>query len=475
MRLMLLAITSCVLRVDFALILVCFGRENVPMSTKQSESGDQARQSIIAVGAGPSNLSLAALAAPLNALRVTLLERTSEIRWHSGMQFDDAELQVSYLKDLVTLVDPTSRFSFLSFLKSEKRIYRSLVANRDYTSRLEFERYIQWVAKTLPDLQLGVDVDGLTCDRTGLKVHSNKGVHTADHVVVGVGRSPKIPDVAGADQVGVHSADFLHRDLESRYAGKRVAVIGGGQSGAEIVSHLLRTFQDNIKISWICNRANLLPLDDTPFINEQFFPNYIDYFAGLDGDLKEKLVTQFRCTSDGISERTLSQLYRQLYDLECVRQKPGIVDLHVATSLQRVIPKSGWVYLELRDELRGQTHMESCDEVVYATGYSYSAPQFLHEFIGGTPELSEDRSVVWSGSSKNRIFVQNSDVMQYGLAEPNLSLLAWRAAGILNEIGSDAPYDLDEMSGALKWQHPLEVIGKKESSECLSPPQHQYS
>jgi lysine N6-hydroxylase len=30
---------------------------------------------------------------------------------------------VSYLKDLVTLVDPTSRYSFLNFLVREGRIY----------------------------------------------------------------------------------------------------------------------------------------------------------------------------------------------------------------------------------------------------------------------------------------------------------------------------------------------------------------
>lgn len=431
--------------------------------------------SIIAVGAGPSNLSFAALAEPLGALDVTVLERASAVRWHSGMQVDDAELQVSYLKDLVTLVDPTSRFSFLSFLKFEKRIYRSLVANRDYTSRLEFERYLQWVAASLPKLKTGVDVQGLTCDTAGFKVHANTGVYGADHLVVGVGRTPKSPGVPGADLVGTHSAQFMQTAAAKAYAGKRIAVIGGGQSGAEIVSHLLQTYSDKIEIIWVCKRPNLLLLDDTPFINEQFFPNYLDFLSVLEPHQREKVVTEFRCTSDGISDRTLSQIYRQLYDLECVKQKTGTVEVDIATSLQRVLKKDGRIELELRNELLAQTSVKTCDDIIYATGYEFTVPDFLREYLNGEVLLAKDHSVINSGSKNNRIFVQNASVSQFGLAEPNLSLLAWRAAGIVNAIAGDMHYDLEEVPGALKWPGSLENTNSEDRKVCLNNHQRQYS
>ena len=64
----------------------------------------------IGIGIGPSNLSTAALLDPVPGFRCEFFDRKPEFQWHSGLLFDDATLQVSVIKDLVTLVDPTSRF-----------------------------------------------------------------------------------------------------------------------------------------------------------------------------------------------------------------------------------------------------------------------------------------------------------------------------------------------------------------------------
>ena len=71
----------------------------------------------VAIGLGPFNLGLACLAEPLPDLDGVFLEARGEFRWHPGMMLDDATLQVPFLADLVTLADPTSRFSYLAFLK----------------------------------------------------------------------------------------------------------------------------------------------------------------------------------------------------------------------------------------------------------------------------------------------------------------------------------------------------------------------
>ena len=68
------------------------------------------------IGIGPANLSLAALARPHPGITSTFFERSSEFQWHAGMMVPEAMLQVHYLKDLVSLVDPSNPLSFLAYL-----------------------------------------------------------------------------------------------------------------------------------------------------------------------------------------------------------------------------------------------------------------------------------------------------------------------------------------------------------------------
>ncbi|MEM5462002.1 SidA/IucD/PvdA family monooxygenase, partial [Paraburkholderia phytofirmans] len=62
---------------------------------------------VIGIGIGPFNLSLAALIQP-TALRALFFEKRIEFSWHPGLMLPQSQLQVSPLKDCVTLVNPTS-------------------------------------------------------------------------------------------------------------------------------------------------------------------------------------------------------------------------------------------------------------------------------------------------------------------------------------------------------------------------------
>src|SRR4051812_45468460 len=63
---------------------------------------------VVGSGLGPFNLSLAALVEPITEVKVRFFEAHGTFQWHSGMMLPGARLQVSFLKDLVTLVDPSS-------------------------------------------------------------------------------------------------------------------------------------------------------------------------------------------------------------------------------------------------------------------------------------------------------------------------------------------------------------------------------
>jgi putative flavoprotein involved in K+ transport len=84
------------------------------------------------------------------------------------------------------------------------------------------------------DVRTGVDVQRLDRSAGGWAIETSGGVLEATRVVVATGQSnvPFIPDWPGAFTGElVHSADYRN---PAPYAGKRVLVVGAGNSGAEI-------------------------------------------------------------------------------------------------------------------------------------------------------------------------------------------------------------------------------------------------
>ena len=80
-----------------------------------------ATDDIIGIGFGPANLSLAIAlrdamgdGPPRPSLR--FIERQERFGWHRAMMLPGADMQISFVKDLVSLRDPTSPFSFLNYV-----------------------------------------------------------------------------------------------------------------------------------------------------------------------------------------------------------------------------------------------------------------------------------------------------------------------------------------------------------------------
>src|SRR5713226_957206 len=149
----------------------------------------------VGVGVGPFNLSLAALLAPTGH-NGRFFERSADFQWHPGLLFPEATLQVSYLKDLVTLVDPTSPYSFLAFLRANKRLYRFINRTETRVSRQEFNQYLQWVASRLPNVEFGAEVREVSLDQQSFTVQLDRRTLRAKNIVLGTGLVPSIPEWA---------------------------------------------------------------------------------------------------------------------------------------------------------------------------------------------------------------------------------------------------------------------------------------
>jgi L-ornithine N5-oxygenase len=113
---------------------------------------------LLAVGAGPSNLALAIaleeLAPTELATNSLLIEKHETVAWQPGMLLPWTQAQVSFLKDLVTLRDPRSRFSFLSYLHSVDRLNEFVNLGTFTPYRTEISDYLQWSADSLSKVRV---------------------------------------------------------------------------------------------------------------------------------------------------------------------------------------------------------------------------------------------------------------------------------------------------------------------------------
>lgn len=235
------------------------------------------------LGAGPFNLSIATLAdSRLPRLATRFFERRPELVWHPGMMLPDTHMQTGFLKDLVTAVAPDSRHSFLNYLVSHRRFYRFLTADLDTVSRAEFSDYLRWVASHLDNVELGNTVREVNFDKQGFCLRTDKGEYRARHLCLGTGKAPRLPAFADTFHGSrcLHSAEIA--DVRRKFSGRRVAVVGGGQSGADIFLNALRGHWGRPQeLLWISRRRNFEPLDETAFSNEYFTPDYTEGFHAL--------------------------------------------------------------------------------------------------------------------------------------------------------------------------------------------------
>lgn len=410
------------------------------------------------VGIGPFNLSVAALLQPLGMLHVRFFERKEQFQWHPGLLFPEATIQVSYLKDLVTLVDPTNPYSFLAFLAAHKRLYRFINARFSAVTRQEFNQYFQWVCSQLPCLEFNSSVEAISYHGDMLMLDLPNERVTTRNVILGTGLTPRIPTCAQphlGDTV-FHASQYLHHALQS--SGHRIAVIGGGQTGAELVMQLLNeraALPD--QVFWISRRPNFLPLDDSPFINELFTPCYSNYFFGLAPAQRQRLLEEQKLASDGISLDILERIYRRLYELELLEDRGQLCTLLPYSELVNLSATPfGW-RLNIYNDLLGEHETLDVDSVILCTGFEYKIPDCLEPLMPRLHwdkqgfQVNADFSICWDGPPSCKIFVQNAARHARGIADPNLSLMAWRSAVIINTLVGRPVYDVTEVSSVFQW------------------------
>jgi len=412
------------------------------------------------IGAGPFNLSLAALLSPISRCRARFFERRDSFNWHPGMMLPGTQMQTSYLKDLVTPVDPTNPYSFLAYLVKKGRFYRFINADYPRVRRIEFADYLRWVAEQLPCLRFGADVESVEFDERGFRLFgSGSDEISSRHLVVATGMTPNIPNWVER-HLGthcLHSHGYVGSDFS--VTGKRTAIIGGGQSGAEIFLDLMAGNRGRAdEIVWISRRPGLDPLDESAFTNEYFTPDYVRHFHRLPEGRKPPIVRSHKLTGDGVSPATLQVLSQYLYDTDFLDTDTTPYCIMPHREVHLMGRDKGGYHLYMRNGFNNDDESVSVDNIILATGYHYTLPKCLEGILGrlalddeGFPRLGEDYSVQWDGPADHRVYMQNAGRNSHGVADAQLSLAAWRSATIINSLLGESVYDINPCPSPMRW------------------------
>lgn len=419
---------------------------------------------LIGIGFGPANLALAvaceeaADGAPLHHL---FLEAKPSFVWHPGMLIEGSLLQITVLKDLILPENPCSRFTFLSYLKEQGRLYDFLNLRELYPTRIEFNDYLRWAAGQLAArVRYGHEVvellpiseDGRidTEDPQYFRVVA-RDIATKEHkiflcrqLVLAAGGYPKLPPGLELSKHGCafHSSVFKQRlaDYDDRDAPYRFVVVGGGQSGGEIFDHLMDRFP-NAYITATVRGFSYKPVDDSDSTNRIFFPEWVDYYHSLPADKRRQLFSSltdvnYATIDSPLIHRIYTRLYRQkVAGRERARLRPFL-------ELKAITEKDRAVELKFKDVMSEETILLEADGAILCTGFSWPKEHPLlsdldslleHDENGGY-RIDRDYRVVMKKPCGPGLYLQGYCEKTHGISETVLSLLPVRAGKILRSV-----------------------------------------
>ncbi|MFE5871454.1 lysine N(6)-hydroxylase/L-ornithine N(5)-oxygenase family protein [Streptomyces roseifaciens] len=419
-------------------------------------------EDLVGIGFGPANLALAIAIDehnrrnPGSAIRAGFLERQQRFGWHQGMLIEGATMQVSFLKDLVTMRDPGSRFSFLHYLQERGRLADFINQKTFFPTRVEFHDYFEWCAGEFASaVDYGraavalqpVRNDGVTAyvDVVSRSVQdpADESVRRTRNIVLGTGLTPRVPEGVSLGPHVWHNRDLLFRSAElADRPHRRFVVVGAGQSAAESAEYLHRTFPD-AEVCAVFSRYGYSPADDSPFANRIFDPAAVDHFYDAPEDVKQALLGYHGNTNYSVVDGELiEQLYRTAYQEKVQgRERLRILNTSRLTAVEDV--RGGGARAVIRSLASGEDFTLDCDAVVLATGYRPADPrQLLGELAEecltdeqGRLRIDRDHRVMTTGRIRAGIYLQGGSTEHtHGITSTLLSTLAVRSGEICGSL-----------------------------------------
>lgn len=436
----------------------------------------------IGIGIGPFNLGMAVLSQPINKLNCVFFEQKKEFTWHAGMLIENTTLQVPFLADLVLPVDPTSRFTFINYLKEIQRLFRFCIKEDNFITRKEYVSYCKWVASQLNNCYFGHQVKNIIhlgergyYEITVLDIVNNtEKKYYSKRLIIGIGTNPNIQEFAKEYLSGqvFHNSSYLYNKLEAMSSSRAITVVGSGQSAGEVFYDLLQENKNYAyDLSWFTRSPRFFPMEYAKLTHEFTSPDYINYFYSLSEHKKEKVLKSQDVLYKGMNIGLINSIYDALYNRNLEGEEN---DIQLATNCElKDISKGRDKELLLRFYHREEEKEFSwaTDTLILCTGYRFELPSFLGKIQdriqwdkNGKFAVNRNYSI---DHSKNEIFVLNAELHTHGFLAPDLGMAPYRNASILNEILGYEYYKMEKQITFQSFSAPVSNIKKARSLETV--------
>ncbi|QRW18177.1 L-lysine 6-monooxygenase (NADPH-requiring) protein [Rhizoctonia solani] len=338
------------------------------------------------------------------------------------MLLPGSRMQISFLKDLATLRNPASKFTFLSYLHAHGRLPAFINRNADTPTRREYADYMAWAATRVRELggealriRYGEDVvsvqsldGGKTVTVTSRVRETNEvRIRNAKTLIIAPGGTARIPKILApyADHPRVmHTSSYVQRAaslikaaVESTGSSRSPSPAGSDSSrlsglttaralpGIPIEGEGPQEHQ----LDMIIRKGSLKPSDDSPFANEIFDPESTDKAFKLPA-ARAWLRAEYAGTNYGVvNPRTIDALYEEVYaqkvdDAAESRPLGGVSapdgtrvrinilsyqdTAHLSVSGSEISNEPTFS-IRLRHLLTGDEHDRGYDAIILGTGY----------------------------------------------------------------------------------------------------------
>ncbi|MCO8275198.1 lysine N(6)-hydroxylase/L-ornithine N(5)-oxygenase family protein [Actinoplanes sp. TRM 88003] len=415
---------------------------------------------LVGVGFGPSNLALAIAVqehnddTPANPVTAVFFERQASFGWHRGMLLEDATMQVSFLKDLVTLRNPASRYSFLCYLQDRGRLIDFINHKTFFPLRVEFHDYLEWAAARVGDVvHYGSEVtevvpvirDGVI-EAFDVLARGADGLVTAcraRNLVVATGLRPILPSGVELGERVWHSRDLL-TNIGRVEKADRFVVVGAGQSAAEITAFLHEKFP-TAEVCGVFSRYGYSPADDSSFANRIFDPAAVDDYFDAPAEVKTMLMNYHSNTNYSVVDNDLIEdLYRRVY-----RERVGGVSRLRLLNMSRLASaqeQGDQVSVDIEMLTTSELTTLDADVLICATGYAPVDPFPLLGDVAdrcerdefGRPLVDRDYRIRTDATMAAGIYLQGGTEHTHGITASLLSTSAVRSGDILASITAPA-------------------------------------
>ncbi len=244
----------------------------------------------------------------------------------------------------------------------------------------------------------------------------------ARKLVVGIGSKPYLPCNA-QEYIGnavLHAADYMYYRPEI-IKSNNIAVIGSGQSAAEIFYDLLH--QLNTKessLNWYTRSDRFYAMEHSKLNYEMTSPDYIDFFYQLDQEEKQRLLRNQATLYKGINHQLINAVYDRLYSL-FTEGHQNHIKIQAHAELKSISTNKDAYNLEFYHNALRKIFTTTARHVILATGYTTGVPVFLNSLndmiqynIDGSLKIKRNYAL----DNADRVFIQNAEMHTMGLTRP---------------------------------------------------------